>query len=196
MQSKLKKLLLIIIVVIIIVIGFFLISKISKKEKSQIAQLETSENHCPTQSRKRVKVEGDSLIPILYPDTDITVILNYYDCNDIKRDDIIAYDYAARSEPIIKIIKAIPGDSFGFKKVGLKNEWNIQVNNDIIKNSEGTPYVLAKPNYDLLNLYVKDYNGIIPTGSYLILGNLPQGSLDSTRFGLVHKDDILGKVIK
>jgi hypothetical protein len=48
--------------------------------------------------------------------------------------------------------------------------------------------------YRLLSLYEKDYKGIIPEDAYLILGNLPQGSLDSSHFGLVGKKDILGKV--
>jgi len=35
--------------------------------------------------------------------------------------------------------------------------------------------------------------GIIPENSYLILGNLVSGSIDSTTFGLIDKGDILGK---
>jgi type IV secretory pathway protease TraF len=53
---------------------------------------------------------------------------------------------------------------------------------------------LDERGYRVLSLYEKDYKGIIPEDAYLILGNLPQGSLDSSHFGLVGKKDILGKV--
>jgi len=48
----------------------------------------------------------------------------------------------------------------------------------------------------MLSLYERDYKGVIPKNAYLILGNLVEGSLDSSRFGLVGKSDFLGKVVK
>ena len=48
----------------------------------------------------------------------------------------------------------------------------------------------------LLALYEKDYQGVIPAGAFLILGNAPGGSLDSTQFGLVSQEDLEGKVTK
>jgi type IV secretory pathway protease TraF len=63
-----------------------------------------------------------------------------------------------------------------------------------LKNSQNQPYILDERGYRVLSLYEKDYKGIIPEDAYLILGNLPQGSLDSSHFGLVGKKDILGKV--
>jgi hypothetical protein len=35
---------------------------------------------------------------------------------------------------------------------------------------------------------------VIPKDAYLILGNLPNGTIDSSAFGLVAKTDILGRV--
>jgi type IV secretory pathway protease TraF len=48
----------------------------------------------------------------------------------------------------------------------------------------------------MLSLYEKDYKGIIPQNTYLILGDQPSGSVDSSVFGLVDKSDILGKAEK
>ena len=47
----------------------------------------------------------------------------------------------------------------------------------------------------MLALYIKNYKGIIPARSYLILGNLPEGSVDSTRFGLIDQSALIGKVV-
>ena len=47
----------------------------------------------------------------------------------------------------------------------------------------------------MLSLYENDYKNSILQNTYLILGNLVEGSLDATRFGFVNKGDILGKVV-
>jgi len=40
------------------------------------------------------------------------------------------------------------------------------------------------------------YEGIIPEGAYLIFGNLVTGTLDSTQYGLVSIEGIIGKAEK
>ena len=47
----------------------------------------------------------------------------------------------------------------------------------------------------MISLYIKDYKGIIPPDTYLILGDNPFGTYDSTRFGLIDKSNIVGKVL-
>ncbi|MFA5442008.1 MAG: S26 family signal peptidase [Candidatus Paceibacterota bacterium] len=68
------------------------------------------------------------------------------------------------------------------------------VNNKIVKNSEGKPYLISGNAYKMLSLYEKDYKGVIPENAYLLLGNLIFGSLDSTHFGLIDKSGIVAKV--
>lgn len=68
------------------------------------------------------------------------------------------------------------------------------INNDIVSNSLGDDYVLSEKAHEMLALYEGDYDGIMPEDKYLLLGNLADGSTDSTRFGLVSKSEILGKV--
>ena len=48
----------------------------------------------------------------------------------------------------------------------------------------------------MLSLYERDYQGKIPEDAYLVLGDNINGSLDSRNFGLIGKQDILGKVEK
>jgi len=42
---------------------------------------------------------------------------------------------------------------------------------------------------------VDSYGGVIPKDTVFLLGNHASGTLDSTRFGLVHQSDIIGKII-
>jgi signal peptidase I len=137
-------------------------------------------------------VRGDSLQGIVEDGQIVKVFPEYYDCYEIKRGDMIVYSYAGNSEPVIKIIKGIPGDRFELRESG--SGWNILINEQVLMSSDNQPYLLDVKGYNMLSLYERDYNGVIPENAYLILGNLAGGSVDSTRYGLVSRDDILGKV--
>jgi len=195
MPPNIKKFIFIIIAIILVAgLVFYLIPYFFPP--SPIAPLKTQ---CPSiEIRKDIIVNGDSLRPILEPGQKITHLINYYDCFDIKRDDIIIYPYPGEpDDAIIKLIKGLPGDSFHLRREQITGRWSIIINDEVLINSQGTRYNLAHGEHEMLHLYAQSYaksDGLIPKDTYLILGNLPQGSIDSTRFGLVHKDDILGKV--
>ena len=147
---------------------------------------------CQIKEEEKI-VRGNSLTPIIEQGTTVKILFGYYDCNEIKRGDIVAYRYAGNPDPIIKIVKGLPGDKFELRESDEMN-WNILINGQVLKNSKNEPYLISGNRYKMLSLYEKDYNGIVPDDTYLILGNLVSGSMDSTRFGLIDKSDILGKI--
>lgn len=132
-------------------------------------------------------INGSSLSPLLENNSEITALLNHYSCHEIERNDLVLYKYSGNKNPLIKIARGIPGDRFEIK------DDNIYINTTLLKNSENNPYILDSRAKTMLSLYINDYKGIIPKDTYLLLGNQTSGSLDSTRFGLVSRDDILGK---
>jgi len=138
------------------------------------------------------EVRGSSLSGIIEGGETVNILLGYYGCHEIKRNDIVAYNYAGNQYPIIKIAKALPGDRFSLQET--KGGWNILVNGKVLKTSENKEYILSEERHRMLKLYEEDYKGIIPEETYLILGNIPSGSTDSSFFGLVHRDDLIGKV--
>lgn len=146
---------------------------------------------CITKIEERI-VRGNSLSGLIEDGQTVKILFGYYNCNEIERGDIIVYNYSGNKNLIIKIIKGLPGDKFSLEKVD--SDYNILINDKIVRNSKNQPYVLDEKGYKMLSLYERDYEGIIPKNSYLILGNLAGGSLDSEDFGLVDKKDILGKV--
>ena len=187
-----KKIFLIfLIVVITAVLVLILFGKPKENKKTIITRSIEKSQNCPIKIEEKI-VRGNSLEPLIKDGETIEVLFGYYDCHPIERNDIVIYFYAGNENPIIKIIKGITGDKFSLKKTN--NGWYILINGEILKNSENQPYIFDDQGYRLLSLYEKDYKRIIPEDAYLILGNLPQGSLDSSHFGLVGKKDILGKV--
>jgi len=186
-MEKLKKIHFLFIALLFLV--FALVYYLSNQDEN-IPQTFDKELYVKTEQRI---VNGNSLAPIITDGSTVDIILDYYEHNDIERGDIVLYNFTGTENPIIKIIKGIPGDKFELKESS--SGWNILVNNQVLKNSEGLPYTLYGNKYKMLSLYEKSYNNKIPEDAYLLLGNLVSGSTDSTRFGLVDKSDILGKVI-
>lgn len=178
------------LVIILVAAGlFFYFWKPILNEKDLFTDSELRE--CPMKIEEKI-VRGDSLSGLIESGETVKIAFGFYDCNEIQREDIVIYKFSGNPEPIIKIVKGLQGDKIDLKKDGAT--WNILINNELVKNSNDEPYQLSESSYNLLNLYVKDYQGVIPPNAYLILGNLAEGSLDSSRFGLVDKSDILGKV--
>ncbi|MBU3965298.1 signal peptidase I [Patescibacteria group bacterium] len=145
---------------------------------------------CVSSTEERI-VRGNSLTGLIESSETVKIFFGYYDCNEIKKEDIIVYFYAGNEEPLIKIVKGMPEDKFAFQKT--EAGWRILINGEAVKNSKGESYSLSEKGSKMLSLYERDYKGIIPANAYLILGNLASGSLDSTHFGLIGKQDILGK---
>jgi hypothetical protein len=76
-------------------------------------------------------VEGFSLDPIVKNGQKIKILFGFYRCNDIKRDDIVVYDYKYHKIPLIKVVKALPNDKFSIIKNG--RFFNVYVNVKILK---------------------------------------------------------------
>ena len=178
------------IVIFILLIAFL----VQCKPQSKNTTLQQTENieTCPNNTEAKT-VRGISLEPLIKNGEDVKVIINYYKCYAVERNDIIVYQYAGNQNPLIKIVKGMPNDKFSLKLNEDSTNWYILLNDEILKNSEGKPYLINSHGAKVLSLYINDYKGIIPQNAYLILGNLASGSLDSTAFGLISKDDIIGK---
>ncbi len=144
-------------------------------------------------------VAGNSMAGIVANGSTVTVEENYYACHDVARGDIVAYNYPGK--PLIKKVFGVPGDTLALAPAtssvsGLVlTGWSILVNGKALVNSAGYPYVITASGHRMLSIYVNDYRGVIPPDSYLILGDTPWGSEDSTVFGLVGREDLLGKVV-
>ena len=186
--------------VLFLIFGGFLIYNFIEspvKPLSPSASSSSTPSHgsskCVVEERP-LKVRGSSLSGLIEDGAVLKVLMGYYKCHSVERDDIIIYNYPA-GDPLIKIAKGVAGDKFHLQETD-KDCWNILINDKVIKNSQNLPYCISQQGHQMLSLYEKDYKGVIPQDAYLILGNSLGGSLDSTRFGLVGKNDILGKAIR
>lgn len=163
------------------------------ENKNEVVRASQNSSGCEVKEQP-LKVNGGSLSGFIEDGAEIKALMNYYVCNPVERGDIVLYGHSGNKNPLIKVVKGIPGDKFQLKKTSA-GCWNILINGEISKNFQNEPYCFGDSGYKMLSLYEKDYEGVIPPNAYLIFGNLVGGSLDSSRFGLIGKNDLLGKVV-
>lgn len=112
----------------------------------------------------------------------------------LKYEDIVTVRIGNGETPIIKSVKGLPGDRLAINPEE-NGQYMVLVNDKIVKNSENTPYTISERGSRMLSLYINDYDGAIPPNTYFLLGDISQGSQDSTQIGLIDRSDILGKVV-
>jgi signal peptidase I len=139
------------------------------------------------------EVRGTSLSGLIEPGTTVRIVVGYYSDHLPDLGDVVAYHYAGNDVPVIKVVKGRPGDTF--KLVPDGSIWRIHINGRAVATSDGTPYAMDRRQHRMLALYERDYGGVVPAEAYLIMGNLPRGTTDSSRFGLVSRRDFWGKVL-
>ncbi len=71
----------------------------------------------------------------------------------------------------------------------------LKINGELIKNSQQKIYHFSKNSCRLFELYQKDGAGKIPQGMALVLGDYILNSKDSSSFGLISENDIIGEVL-
>jgi len=133
-----------------------------------------------------VIVNGNSMSPLIKDGDELMYLKGYYDCNEVKRGDVVILNQSGNENFIIKQIVGIPKDTFEYKNK------LIYINGIELKNSQNISYSIDSK---MLRLYANSYP-ILPENTYLILGDNPYGTFDSSKFGLVSKQEIVGKVVK
>lgn len=140
-------------------------------------------------------VRGNSLAPLLNDGDSVKIYYGFYDTHEVQRGDIVVCRFSFRQDPVIKIVRAVPADRFELKDLE-DGGVLLLINGAELKNSADRLYKFSGKRKQMLSLYAKDYKGVIPENSYLLLGNLTEGSLDSSRFGLVDREVIIGKAMR
>lgn len=98
---------------------------------------------------------------------------------DIKRKDIvILYPPKGKKEILTKRVIGLPGENLKIK------DGFVYINGEKIEE----PYIKEKPNYEIEEIK-------IPTGKYFLLGDNRNESEDSSIWGPVEKENIIGKII-
>lgn len=122
------------------------------------------------------QVVGPSMQTTLQEGNIVVVSKLSYKFNDVKRGDILVFEYDGMKN-LIKRVIGLPGEKIEFK------------DNVLYINDE------AYEEKYLNDVKTEDYSsGIIPENQYIVLGDNRENSMDSRDIGPIKKEDIIGKV--
>lgn len=136
---------------------------------------------------KNFTIKGSSMKPALNNSQEVRVLLN---STNYSRGEIVIFKVKTRDEIFVKRIIAIEEDKVLFGRNGKIYLNGIVLNESYVKDIEfnsNNIYVLLKQ--------LEYYNNTIPRGYFLIMGDNRRFSLDSSEYGLVLRENVLGKVI-
>lgn len=135
------------------------------------------------------QVVGTSMVPVLHPNDEVLVCVWHTSSSHmIDRNDIVLYDAQPLNIDVSLVVKRVVGVPWDTWEYDGKN---IFINHQLLYNTWWEPYVIDS---SVLTLYARDYP-VIPRETFLILGEVTTGSEDSSQFGLVAWEEILGKVL-
>lgn len=137
----------------------------------------------PLVSRAELKeytVAGNSMFPALMPGDKVVVDTDVK--NQLQRGDIVVVAFANSLVPMIKRIIAVPGDyvAFSCNAVWVNGQRIRQID---IRKWRSTVKQIER------------YGNIVPLAHYLVLGDNPGNSRDSSRLGLISQDSLKGRNI-
>ncbi|MDD2917255.1 MAG: signal peptidase I [Candidatus Gracilibacteria bacterium] len=137
-------------------------------------------------------VNGHSMEPTLPNGTKICLFRNFpVVSGDIKTGDIVGIHFNGKNINMVKRVIGIPGDQIVFGKDGYIYRNGEQMKEDYII---GNPKFFLTPGFSRVLLQIERFGGILPSNMFLVLGDNRRNSLDSSEYGLIHFDQILGTV--
>ncbi len=172
----------IILLIIIIIFSGFTIYKIKSN----------SYKSCQTFAQN-ILVQGNSMSELFVPNQQVTATMNYYQCHEVQRGDIVLVKKENENQILIKYVALIPGDHFYIQ--GFQNGFHLIVNNNILLTPKGRPYLFNKSSERVWSYFQKNNSEIVGPKEYFVLGTNSDGSLDSSHFGPVSKEELIGRVL-
>ena len=157
------------------------------------AQLETT--GCVSGTLSKI-MEDEYMEGMLDKGDSYQVLKDYYNCNGVKRGELVWFRISAPIPPVVRIVAGLPGDRFEVVK-DTKNEkrWLIKVNGEWIKTKNGD-FFIETDHTPPLKTYEISRKGVLRDGEYILFSNKAPSLSDSSNLGLIRKRSIEGKVVK
>ncbi|MBO0377906.1 signal peptidase I [Staphylococcus warneri] len=139
-------------------------------------------------------IKGDSMDPTLKDGERVVVNIMGYKIGDVKKGNVIVF-HANKKDDYVKRVIGVPGDKVQYKKDQLYINGKKQDEPYLNYNEKRRQVEYITGTFqvkDLANANSK--SNVIPKDKYLVLGDNREVSKDSRSFGLIDKDQIVGKV--
>jgi hypothetical protein len=194
-KSKIKDNLLGNLTVALFVLGLFCVGYVIYVQFSKKASIAKTGNLDCVKKAELQAVSDEFMAGLLEKDAKVKVLENFYNCNAPKVGDLAWYRFSDQIPPVVRFIRGVPGDRYTLKESSdKKGFWTISINNKEVMTSSG-PYLIQSSSVPPLKTYELSRNGLLLDDEYILLGNTSPSISDSSNLGLIHKKNLIGKVV-
>jgi hypothetical protein len=141
-----------------------------------------------------MKMPDDSMVDKIQKDQKLELVENWYRCHPVAKGDFVLLKYSQTLDPVVRIVAAVEGDSFGVKQTQGKNAWNLEVNGSFFAGNSGKPLTFGDETPPMLSLYVKSHPNGLMENELIVFSLHSPGDADSGKLGVVNLTDVVGKV--
>jgi hypothetical protein len=193
-QGNEKKTFRVVVVSVALVVGISVLYKYIKSTGISYNLERAGSSQC-IKEVKAAHINDEALTGIFKKAEKVEIALGWYECNSIKRGDMVVIKKGTTNSPTIRVVYGVPGDTFGITQDTSTPTWNLQINGKTIK--LGTiPYRFGHANQTpWFQTVVKERKGVLKTDDLILLSNINDGSYDSVSEGLYTPQSLLGKVV-
>lgn len=126
----------------------------------------------------------------------VTIYTHYYECNKVERGQYVFFNIAEGLEPVVRVIRGIPGDQFAISEIaGHSGDWSIEINGKPVLTDDGSPYFIRSKTVPPLRTYQLSRSDKLGKDEHIILSKNPPGLSDSSNLGLVSKNSFIGRAV-
>jgi hypothetical protein len=169
------------------------LSEASPEEKAKMeAEEKAGKYDCDIEEKKQVMSEA-YMRPLIKRDDKYVALLKYYDCHPIHRGDVVLAYTTDDKEPVVRIVRGVPGDKYQVISDTKNKSWNIKINEEILK-TDTTPYYFGSVQGAALLEEQKSKGPNLGNDEFILFSMISPGSRDSGMVGRISRAKILGKV--
>ena len=134
----------------------------------------------PCTTTATVVAVGRSMAPYLWDGESLAL-----ECRPPQRGELAVF-HSGSGQALIKWVVAVPGDLLAME------DDRLIVNGIIVATAEGIPYRFR----GIRAVTLSALEGVVPAGHVIVLGNLVDGTDDSSRYGLIDIREVIGTARK
>ncbi|HPI40782.1 MAG TPA: S26 family signal peptidase [Pseudobdellovibrionaceae bacterium] len=140
-------------------------------------------------------IRGHSMVPTFMDGEIIAIHKDIPPMDKINKNmHLVLQSLGLKDSLILKQVVATPGDSIRLELISNSN-YVLYINEEILELPKGQKKIFSKSQIKILDRIIRSNQGRIPEASLLVLG-ISSDSIDSSLFGLIGPEHILGYVLK
>lgn len=154
---------------------------------------EVGETDCVKERIEKIMTDT-SLTGTLDKNQRYQVLLGYYRCNPVQRRELIYFRSSPPTEPIVKRVQGLPGDTFSVVSAESRPGYHLVINGERISGPDGDYYFESQGVPPLKSLEIAR-QGRLGTNEYLLLTDTSPAFSDSSSFGVIKNTAFEGRAV-